>query len=115
MTRLQVSRNGSLALEYFYICIDGDINAVMKAEGFAKPTNGTTAPLLRTVKEARRPDPPDGDMVAFFIKRLKLWTGLTKAREVRGHRVRSHILKAAMVTARASHAVEPPAPRPPNL
>lgn len=27
-------------------------------------------------------EPKDYDMVEFFIKRLKLWTGITKAKEV---------------------------------
>jgi len=31
-------------------------------------------------------EPQDYQMVEFFIKRLKLWMGLTKAKEVRGQR-----------------------------
>lgn len=47
--------------------------------------NETTVVLRQVHAELYRPtiDPQDYEMVEFFIKRLKLWMGITKAKEVR--------------------------------
>lgn len=45
----------------------------------------TTAVLRQVQAELYRPtiEPQDYEMVEFFIKRLKLWMGITKTKEVR--------------------------------